>query len=228
MASLRIEKGSFPRYGNRRITDIEYVEQSGETQEIDYTYSEVDTSITPDWYYFPFDSSGAARYLDCEVYIQSTGIIDVPVLVLTTAPETLNPGTEHEITIPDVIKKAEWFVGSTSVYRLEPPTSHCTAFLGDESYFDLNNGGIFTVLSGNENYTLAANTRSTLHTVWERAVLKTETDPITGRSYYVWDGTVEQTEITGSGFSGTPALFSFAHTHTAYNCALQVSEVVSP
>lgn len=224
MASLQIEKGSFPRYGSRKITDIEYVEQSGETQEIDYTYAEVDTSITPDWYYFPNNNSWATRFLSCEVYIQSTGIIAPPILTVTTAPETLNPGTEHEITIPGVIKKAEWFVGSTSVYCLEPPTSHCMAFLGDESYFDLNNGGVFTVLSGSENYTLAAYTRSTLHTFWKRAAVKTETDPITGRSYYVWDGTVEQTEITGNGFSGTPALPSVGRTHTAYNCEVSVTK----
>ena len=229
MASLQIEKGSFPRYGNRRITDIEYVERGDTTQDVNYTYSEVDTSITPDTYYYPNTSGLVAGYegdpTDRVLYNSVNGTINSVIWQDATSIKTYNAGTSHEFTLP-VVTSATAYAGTTNVKTVYAP-SDAASHNYRKDYHEYIIYGTRSTLSSDDRYTLVTNERGTLHTVWEVYTFETRTDPDTGQTYVVKTGT-EPAEATSTAMSLVPVLDSATHAHTAYNCALQVSEVVSP
>ena len=227
MASLQIEKGAFPRYGNRRITDIEYVEQSGETQEIDYTYSEVDTSITPDTYYYP-NTSGLVAGFEGDpflilLYNSVNGTINSVIWQDATSIKTYNAGTSHEFTLP-VVTSTTAYAGTTNVKTVYAP-SDAASHNYVKDYHEYIVYGTRSTLSSNDRYTLVTNERGTLHTVWEVYTFETRTDPDTGQTYVVQTGT-EEMEATSTAMSLVPVLDSAIPTHTAYNCVLQLSKDV--
>lgn len=228
MASLQIEKGAFPRYGNRRVVDIEYVEQSSETQEIGYTYSEVDTSITPDTYYYPNTTLPVAGFegdpIAIDLYNSVNGTINSVIWQDTTSIKTYNAGTSHEFTLP-VVTSATAYAGTTNVRTVYAPSDAVSHNYGKDYHEELLYGTRST-LSSDDRYTLVTNERGTLHTVWEVYTFETRTDPDTGQTYVIQTGT-EEMEATSTAMTLVPVLESATPAHTAYNCALQLAEVVT-
>ena len=238
MASLQIEKGSFPRYGNRRITDIEYVERGDTTQDVNYTYSEVDTSITPDTYYYPNTSAPVCFPSDpiaIPVYlasITSAYYCDDVVWTPTMQSLTYNQGTDYEFSI-DVISQDNATAGGYACGVAYPPAlaaKHKT----DLDYHDrAANSGVRTAAHFNtqrypEEETIVTNERGTLHTFWDCWQLETF-DPGDGHRYYrlvadqiTGDPEFERKEGVANPISLPPIVPSFARTHTAYNCEVSV------
>ena len=243
MASLQIEKGSFPRYGNRRITNIEYVERGDTTQDVNYTYSEVDTSITPDTYYYPNMSASVCFPSDpiaIPVYlasITSAYYCDEVVWTPTTQRVTYNQGTDYEFSI-DVISQDNATAGGYACGVAYPPALAYTHITGLDYHERAANSGVRTAAHFNtqrypEEETIVTNERGTLHTFWDCWKLETF-DPGDGHRYYrvVADPITKEPEFerkagVANPISLPPIVPSFARTHTAYNCALQVSEVVT-
>lgn len=229
MESLQIEKGSFPRYGNRRITDIEYVERGNTTQNVNYTYTEADTSITPDTYYYPNTSAPVAGFegdpIFIDLYNPVNGTINSVVWQDATSTKTYNAGTSHEFTLP-VVTSSTAYAGTTDVKTVYAP-SDAVSHNSVKDYHEVILYGTRSTLSSDDRYTLVTNERGTLHTVWEAYTFETRTDPDTGQSYVIQTGT-EEVEATSTAMSLVPVLDSATHAHTAYNCALQLAEVVSP
>lgn len=228
MASLQIEKGAFPRYGNRRITDIEYVESGDTTQDVNYTYSEVDTSIIPDTYYHPNMSAPVAGFSGDPIFINlynsANGTINSVVWQDAISTKTYNAGTSHEFTLP-VVTSTTAYAGTTNVKTVYAP-SDALSHSKVKDYHEVILYGTRSTLSSDDRYTLVTNERGTLHTVWEVYTFETRTDPDTGQTYVVQTGT-EEAEATSTAMSLVPVLDSATHAHTAYNCALQVAEVVT-
>lgn len=228
MASLQIEKGSFPRYGNRKITDIEYVERGDTKQDVNYIYSEADTSITPDTYYYPNTTAPVAGFpgdpVFIDLYNSANGTINSVIWQEATSIKTYNAGTSHEFTLP-VVTSSTAYAGTTDVKTVYAP-SDAASHNYVKDYHEVLLYGTRSTLSSDDRYTLVTTERGTLHTVWEVYTFETRTDPDTGQSYVIQTGTVPA-EATSTAMSLVPVLYSATNTHTAYNCALQVSEVTT-
>ena len=221
-APMIIRKGAFPRYGGRRITNYVYTERGNTKQTVNYTYSERDTSITPQTAQIPIDDPSVVCFVGdpTQVLVWHNGAAVTVRFANHMTTATVNAGTAHEYTF-DVISSVDAVLPDNTVIGTMQYLGYAVEHLQAKDYHDFSGQGTAYLQEGT-GYCTVENARGALHGIFRIADFERQYDTSGGYWYDALTGYHEQ-NFTFLALSSAPAVAVEQMTRTAHNCELTLS-----